>query len=513
MKVKQRVMLIILDGLGAAPKAPGNAVVLADPKNLSTFWNVSLHTYLLASGEAVGLPKNVKGNSEVGHLNIGAGSVVKQNLARIDSAIEKGLLEKNNTLKECFEHAMKFGSKIHVVGLLSDGGVHSTIEHFKQVIGYFAKQNFPNDLLIHAFTDGRDTPTNVALNYFTDMEKYCTEVGLGKIATFVGRYYGMDRNQKWDRTEKAYRLLTENIGEKFSSCKEAIENYYSKGLTDEFLEPAVLNGGKIESNDVVIFMNFRADRVLQITESFVSQNFNAFSRNKLANLFVTSMVEYRKDLLPKVIFPRQFVNYPLGKILETMNLKQLRVAESEKFPHVTYFFNGGTPQQFNGEDRIVIPSPRVPTYDLKPEMSAFELTSAIVQRIPLKIYDFILVNFANTDMVGHTGNLDAGIKSVKVVDECVKILVKEFTLSGGVVIITSDHGNVEEMVNLTNGNIDTEHSLNPVPLIISGIQATGIQTRRNLPYGALKDIAPTILEIMGLGKPSEMTGDSLLKIC
>ncbi len=507
MNAKQKVMLIILDGLGAAPKSKGNAVTIADPKHLSTFWNISPHTYLLTSGESVGLPKNVKGNSEVGHLNIGAGRTVSQNLPRINSAIEKGLIYKNNTLRDAFVHATKFGSNIHLVGLLSDGSVHSHINHFKAVIDYFSKSNFQNEIFIHAFTDGRDTPTNVALTYLTEMDRYCLENGTGKIGTLVGRYYAMDRNMKWDRTQRTYELLTQNAGDQFSTYQEAIQSYYSRGLTDEFLEPAVINPSKIKANDVVLLMNFRPDRMIQLAEAFLTTPFKPFSTQPIPNLFVASMVEYRKNFPEKVIFPKQYINLPLGKIIESVGMNQLRVAETEKFPHVTYFFNGGIPIVYEREDRILIQSPKVATYDMKPEMSAFEITESIMQRIPSNIYDFILVNFANTDMVGHTGNLEAGIKSVKVVDECVRTLTREFTLHGGAVLITADHGNVEEMVNLTNDQIDTEHSLNPVPLIITGTKVT----RRNLPYGSLRDIAPTILDIMGITKPAEMTGTSLIR--
>ncbi len=507
MRTKQKVLLIILDGLGAAPKASGNAVVMADPKNLSTFWNIFPHTYLLASGESVGLPKNIKGNSEVGHLNLGAGRTVSQNLPRINTAIEKGLIYKNDTLKEAYAHAMKFGGRVHLVGLIGDGSVHSHSDHFKAIIDFFSKLNFPNELFIHAFTDGRDTPTNVALNYLTDIDKYCFERGLGKIGTFIGRYYAMDRNKKWDRTQRAYYLLTQNFGEKYSTYQRAIESYYARGLTDEFLEPTVLCESKILPNDTVILVNFRPDRMIQLTETLISDNFNEFNREKISNLFVASMVEYGKNFPPKVIFPKQYINLTLGKIIESSGLKQLRISETEKFPHITYFFNGGISTPYEKEDRIIIPSPRVATYDIKPEMSALDITTALVQRISTQIYDFILVNFANADMVGHTGNLEAGIKAVQVIDQCVHTLVREFTSYGGAVIITADHGNAEEMINLTTNKIDTEHSLNPVPFILAGTPIT----TRSLPYGSLKDVAPTILELMGIPKPSDMTGNSLIR--
>lgn len=508
MRLKQSVLLIILDGLGTAPKNAGNAVVLADPKNLSSFWSIFPKTYLLASGESVGLPKNVKGNSEVGHLNIGAGRTVSQNLPRINNAIAKGMLLKNNTLREAYIHAQKFGSNIHLIGLLSDGSVHSHIDHFKAIIDYLSKTNFPNNVYIHAITDGRDSPPNKSLEYITEIDRYCLEHGVGTIGTIIGRYYAMDRNKKWDRTQRAYYLFEQNFGEKFPSYTTAIEAQYGRGLTDEFIEPIVVNESRIQANDVVLFLNYRPDRSIQITETFLDPNFSGFNRKQIPNLFVASMVEYKKNFPQKVIFPKQYMNLTLGKIIEAAGGRQLRIAETEKFPHVTYFFNGGVSVVYKNEDRILIPSPRVATYDLKPEMSALEITTTLQRRISAQIYDFILLNFANMDMVGHTGNLEAGIKAVQVIDNCVHELVRSFTSYGGAVIITSDHGNVEEMINLDTNQIDTEHSLNPVPFILAGTQVQ----QKTLPYGSLKDIAPTILEIMGIPKPSEMTGNSLIRL-
>lgn len=508
MSNKQKVLLIIMDGLGAAPKNNGNAVVLAEPTSLISYWSSAPHTYLIASGEAVGLPKNVKGNSEVGHLNIGSGRTVYQSLPRINNAIERGQLEQNNTLREAFAHAYKYGSNIHLVGLLSDGGVHSHINHFKAVIDYFSKLNFPNNLFIHAFTDGRDTSPNSALSYLTEIDKYCLDRGIGTISTVLGRYYGMDRNNKWERTELAYNLLVKGVGTEFPTYHNAIEHNYSQNITDEFIEPAIINKGKIQDNDAVILMNYRADRMLQLTDALIADDFSAFHREKIKNLFLAGIVEYRKKFPQKVLFPKQYINLTLGSVIDSSGKSQLRIAETEKFPHVTYFFNGGTSVIYNNEDRIIIPSPMVATYDQRPEMSALEITTILLDRIGRGMYDFIVVNFANTDMVGHTGNLEAGIKAVKVVDYCVKQLVQEFTSRGGAVIITSDHGNVEEMINLDTKGIDTEHSLNPVPLII----IDGKTPAKTLPYGSLKDIAPTILQLMGIPKPADMTGESLLRV-
>jgi 2,3-bisphosphoglycerate-independent phosphoglycerate mutase len=507
MNAKQKVLLIILDGVGAAPKGPGNAVVLAQPEYLAKLWSTSPRTYLLASGKAVGLPPNVKGNSEVGHLNLGAGTPVLQNLPRINRAIESGLIYKNNTLKNAFAHAQKYNSNIHLIGLVSDGSVHSHINHFKALVDYFARLNFQNELYIHAITDGRDTAPNASLKYLVELDKFCLERGLGKIATIIGRYFAMDRNKKWDRTQRAYYLFEKNMGEKFPTYHMAINSSYEKGITDEFIEPAVINPAKVEPNDVVIMVNFRPDRALQLTEAFISPTFTGFIRQPISNLYVATMTEYRKDLLVDVIFPKQYIDLPLGKIIDSVGLRQLRIAETEKFPHVTYFFNGGQPLPYSKEDRIVVPSPRVPTYDLKPEMSALEMTELLKKRIQGMPYDFILLNFANADMVGHTGDIQAAIKAVKTIDYCTKELVNLFTSLGGAVIVTADHGNAEEMLNEDN-TINTEHSINPVPFILAGTDVTP----RVLPYGALCDVAPTILQLMGIQQPAEMTGKSLIKV-
>lgn len=506
MNIKQKVMLIVLDGVGAAPKSEGNAIVLANPTNLSRLWSSSPRTYLLASGKSVGLPANVVGNSEVGHLNLGAGTTVLQNLPRINKAIEDGLIYKNNTLHNAHAHAEKYRSNVHLIGLVGGGKVHSSLDHFKALVDYFARVNFSNQLYIHAITDGRDSAPNSALNSLIDIDKFCLQRGMGKIATLIGRYYAMDRNKKWDRTQRAYYLLEGNKGERFPTYQKALESYYQKNITDEFLEPTVINPATIQPNDVVIMVNFRPDRTLQLTEALISTKFEGFLRDPIPNLHVASMTEYRKGFPSNVIFPKQYLNMPFGKIIDTMGLRQLRIAETEKFPHITYFFNGGFPTRYSKEDRTVVPSPKIPTYDEKPEMSALEVTKILQSRIKTNVYDFILVNFANADMVGHTGNLQAGIKAIQTIDHCVSQLVTSFTNLGGAVIITSDHGNAEEMVTPENGEMNTEHSINPVPFILVGTDMTA----RVLPYGSLKDVAPTMLEIMGLQKPIEMNGKSLI---
>jgi 2,3-bisphosphoglycerate-independent phosphoglycerate mutase len=393
------------------------------------------------------------------------------------------------------------------MGLTSDGGAHSHINHFLATIEFFAKNNLIEELFIHAFTDGRDSPPDSAKLFLDQIQSHINTFGIGKIATLCGRSIAMDRNSQWDRTKKIYDLLTQNIGITASNYESALLTSYTSGLTDEFIQPTVLvPNSNIRSNDVVIFLNFRPDRALQLTQSLIDTSFNHFPRVNISPVFFASMVEYRKDYPQKILFPKQYINVPLGSIIASQGLSQLRIAESEKFPHVTYFFNGGKSVRFSKEDRIEIPSPAVPTYDLKPEMSALQLTDALINRIKSDIYDLIVVNFANPDMVGHTGSVEATIKAVSVVDYCTKELVNNFTAKGGAVLITADHGNAEEVINLDTGEIDTEHSLNPVPLMIVGTNLQPIK----LQYGALKDITPTILDIMGIPKPAEMTGISLL---
>ena len=509
MTKKRKVMLIILDGVGTAPASEGNAVVRANPSHLASLWSTSPHTYLLASGAAVGLPSGTKGNSEVGHMNIGAGRVVIQTLPRINQSIKNRHFLNNITLKDALSHARNYKSTIHLLSLVSDGGVHSHINHLLATLEFFSKNNFEGNVLIHAFTDGRDSSVNASTGFLNRVQEHINMYGVGQIATICGRAWAMDRNRQWERTKKAYDLLTSNLGEICGSYQQCLTNSYANGITDEFINPTVLlKDSEIKQDDVVLFLNFRPDRALQLTQALIEKDFDKFPRKNIEPIFFASMVEYRKDFPEEVIFPRQYINLPLGNILSTRGLRQLRIAESEKFPHVTYFFNGGTNVKYDGEDRIEVPSPSVPTYDLKPEMSAEKLTNILLERIRTDIYDFILVNFANPDMVAHSGNIDATIKAVSTVDTCTNRLVKEFVARGGVVIITADHGNAEELINLDTNEMDTEHSYNPVPFIIVGLNNQNL----NLQYGALKDIAPTILKIMGIPVPSEMNGQSLLSL-
>lgn len=507
MNIKKKVMLIIMDGVGVAPASRGNAVVLANAQNLSKLWSSSPHTYLIASGEAVGLPNGVKGNSEVGHMNIGAGRVVIQTLPRIDQSIQKGLFFTNTVLHEALHHAVNSNSRIHLLSLVSEGGVHSHTNHLLSTIDFFSRNNYQGDLFIHAFTDGRDSPVNDAKRNLDLISEKILKTGIGKISTLCGRSWAMDRNHKWDRTKKAYDLLTQNIGKECNTYQNCLISSYQNNISDEFIDPTVLiKGSEIRNGDAVLFLNFRPDRALQLTRSILEPEFNKFPTVNLQNIFFASMVEYRKGFPSKILFPKQYIDLPLGNIFSSANLRQLRISESEKFPHVTYFFNGGTNLKYIGEDRILIQSPHVPTYDLQPQMSALKLTEVLTSRIRENIYDFIVVNFANPDMVAHSGNIQATIKAVSTVDYCVNKLVKEFTAKGGVTVITSDHGNAEELINLDTNEMDTEHSYNPVPIMITGLKTSNTK----LKYGSLKDVAPTILSIMGMSIPAEMNGKPLL---
>ena len=381
------------------------------------------------------------------------------------------------------------------------------INHFIAVLKYFSQSNFKNKLYFHVFTDGRDTPTEKSKEFLDKLQTHINKYGTGQIATVCGRKYGMDRNRSWDRTQLAYNLITKGVGDRYTNYTEAIDTNYKQDITDEFIRPSVIVNTEVKPGDSIIHMNFRADRALQLTQAFIDKDFNNFARELIPNIFFSSMVEYRKDYPPDVIVPKQYISLPLGRIISSHGFKQLRIAESEKFPHVTYFFNGGASIRYESEDRIEIPSPNVPLYDATPEMSAAKLTDVLTSRINSDMYDFLLVNFANPDMVAHTGNLDASIQAIKAVDRYVEDLVRVFTSKGGVVIITADHGNAEELLNLDTGAMDTEHSLNPVPFILIGSRLPA----QILPYGSLRDVAPTILQIMGITQPLEMTGKSLIR--
>lgn len=535
------IVLIILDGWGIAPPSKGNAVSQAKTPNLNRLWHAYPHTQLEASGEVVGLPRGEPGNSETGHLNLGAGTIVFQSLPRINMAIADGSFFTNKTLWAASEHVKKNNSSLHLLGLIGSGGVHSNIEHLFALL-YWAKEQGLRKIFLHLFTDGRDSPPTSSLKYLSLVEEKIKFYGVGKIASLMGRFYAMDRDYRWERIQKAYEALTEGKGILTSSYQKAIEQSYQKGQTDEFIEPIIIQeNGKpralISDNDAVIFFNFRIDRPRELTKAFVLPDFEnlvikkaafdpyaerygkrqyeeigkltTFKRNKVCkNLLFVTMTEYEPGLPVMTIFPPDQVELPLARILSEKGWRQLHIAETEKERHVTYYFDGKRERPFPGEDWVVIPSPRVKTYDLKPEMSAYQVTEEVIKRIKLNVYDFILINFANPDMVGHTGVLKAGIKACEVVDECMGRVVETVIALGGICLVTADHGNVEEMINLNTGEVDTQHSIHPVPFIIVSKQFQS--SPMALSQGILADVAPTILKIARLPQPSRMTGKSLI---
>lgn len=508
------VVLVIMDGVGVAPPGPGNAVKLAKTPNLDSYWPNYAHGYLHASGGAVGLPHGTKGNSEVGHMNIGAGRVVFQELPRINTSITNMSFYDNQSLKKAADHVKQNGGKLHIMGLTSTGNVHSSLEHAFALIKLCENEELPEDkVFFHAFTDGRDSSPTSSKVYLEQIEGELKRRGVGRIASVMGRYYAMDRDTRWERTEKAYDALVMGKGNLLKDWRDGIDRSYAEKRTDEFIEPIVITEDgtnpitKIASGDAVIFFNYRADRAKQITRAFIQDDFEYFERGpKLQNLVYVGMTLYDKNFKMLAAFPPENVQMTMGRLMSDNGYRQLRIAESEKFPHVTYFFNGGILEQFPGEDRIEIPSPKVATYDKMPEMSAYKVTETLTERIMMDIYDFILVNLANGDMVGHTGVIDAGVKAVEVVDECLGKIVNAALLKGGEVFVTADHGNCEQMINLQTGEVDTEHTTNPVPFL----HITNNPNPRELSFGILSDIVPTMLSRMGVQKPSIMTGRNLL---
>lgn len=448
------------------------------------------------------------GNSEVGHTNIGAGRIVYQELTRITKSIEDGDFFTIPELVGAIDNCKKNHSKLHIMGLLSDGGVHSHIRHLYAILELAKRKDF-EDVYVHCFLDGRDTPPASAETYIADLEKKMEEKGVGKIASITGRFYAMDRDKRWERVQKAYDALVNGIGEKETSATVAIEKSYQKEVFDEFVLPTLIcNNGepiaRVSENDSVVFFNFRPDRAREITRSLVDKNFDGFERKYFPLYYVcfTNYDETIKDV--HIAFKKDEIKNTFGEILAKNGMTQLRIAETEKYAHVTFFFNGGEEKQYPGEDRILIPSPKVETYDLQPEMSAYEVTDNVVNAINSKKYDSIILNYANPDMVGHTGNLEAAIKALEVVDECVGRVVEAVENNNGVLLITADHGNLEQMIDYTTGEPHTAHTTNVVPLILVGKDA-------KLKEGRLADLIPTMLDIMGIEKPEEMTGESLIE--
>ena len=507
---KKPVMLMILDGFGIAEKSEGNAVALAKKPNFDRLVKEYPNTQLQASGMAVGLPEGQMGNSEVGHLNIGAGRIVYQELTRITKAIEDGDFFENEALMKAMKNAKENNASLHLMGLLSDGGVHSHIDHLKGLLE-FAKKEGLQKVYVHAFMDGRDVPPSSGKEFIIKAEEMMKEVGVGQIATVSGRYYAMDRDNRWERVQLAYNAIVLGEGEKASSAVEAIENSYHDEKTDEFVLPCVIEEdghptATIKNGDSVVFFNFRPDRARELTRAINDKEFAGFKRETLNLTFVT-MTQYDKTLEGvNIAFKPQTLVNTLGEYVSSKGLEQLRIAETEKYAHVTFFFNGGVEKENPGEERKVIPSPKVATYDLKPEMSAYEVTDELLNRLDQDKYDMIILNFANPDMVGHTGVVQAAVKAIEAVDECLGKIVDKVLEKDGTVFITADHGNAETEIDFSTGNPFTAHTTNPVPFVWVSNNING----RTLKSGKLADIAPTMLNVMNLEVPEEMTGECLI---
>lgn len=509
---KRPVALIIMDGFGLNENIEGNAIKAAYKPNLDKLFSENPFARIRASGFDVGLPDGQMGNSEVGHTNIGAGRIVYQELTRITKSIADGDFFENKAFLEAIENCKGHNSKLHLYGLLSDGGVHSHITHLYALVELAKRKNL-KEVYIHCFYDGRDTPPDSGLEFTKQLEKRLSEIGTGRIASLMGRYYAMDRDNRWERVKLAYDAMV--MGKGVYECTDAVkavEESYARGEYDEFIKPVVImRDGKptatIDSNDSIIFFNFRPDRAREITRTLVDGGFAGFERAKgFFPLHYVCLTQYDKTI-PNVhiAFLPQNLNNTFGEYISRKGLKQLRIAETEKYAHVTFFFNGGVETVYDGEDRALIPSPKVDTYDLQPEMSAFKVAEEAEARVRSGKYDVIILNFANSDMVGHTGIFDAARAAIEAVDKCIGRVVNAVLEMGGVALITSDHGNAEQMIDSENGGPFTAHSLNPVPLIIAGIEGISLKSE-----GRLADLAPTMLDILGMKKPEEMTGESLL---
>ena len=506
--MKKPVMLMILDGWGYNTDTKSNAVYSAKTPNLDKLISEYPNTLIKCSGLDVGLPRGFMGNSEVGHLNIGAGRIVYQELTRIDKSIEDGIFFENQEILKAFNKAKENNSKLHLMGLLSDGGVHSHINHLEAFIKLAKKLNF-KDLIVHPFFDGRDTAPKIGHVFLKKLLGFFKENGVGSIGSMSGRYYAMDRDKRWERVQRAYDALV--LGTPVSNMDpvEYILDNHNRGIGDEFIEPASFNKNAVMSdNDVVIFFNFRADRAREITMALTSKDFTGFKRTKFPKLsYYVCMTEYDEKINLPIAFPKQNLSNLFGEIISNNGLKQLRIAETEKYAHVTFFFNGSKETAFQGEDRVLIDSPKeVATYDLKPQMSAFQVTERLIKEIDRDYYDFIVVNYANCDMVGHTGVFNAAVKAVETVDECVGIVVKKILEKGGAVFLTADHGNAEKMEE--RGSPHTAHTTGDVRIVL--ISPGAATSNMKLRQGRLADIMPTILDYMGLKIPKEVTGTDII---
>ncbi|WP_042142748.1 2,3-bisphosphoglycerate-independent phosphoglycerate mutase [Paucisalibacillus sp. EB02] len=511
MSSQNLAALIILDGFAIRDEVAGNAVKQANKPNFDRFWNTFPHNQLMASGEAVGLPEGQMGNSEVGHLNIGAGRIVYQSLTRVNLSIREGDFFEKKAFLKSMNSAKEKNKALHIFGLLSDGGVHSHIEHLYALLK-LAKDQGLDKVYVHAFLDGRDVGPQTAKGYIEATESKMKELGVGEIATVSGRYYSMDRDKRWDRVQKSYNAMVYGEGPTYKNALEVVEDSYQNGIFDEFVIPSVIveaNGeavGKVEDGDSIIFYNFRPDRAIQISRTFANEDFRDFDRgsNVPKNLDFVMLTQFSESVDGFVAYEPANLDNTIGEVLSQNNMKQLRIAETEKYPHVTFFMSGGREQEFPGEKRILIDSPKVATYDLKPEMSAYEVTDALLAELDKGEINAVILNFANPDMVGHSGMLEPTIKAIEVVDECLGKVVDKITELGGHAIITADHGNSDEVITL-EGQPMTAHTTNPVPVIVT---KGGVELRDG---GILADLAPTLLDLLSIEKPEEMTGTSLIK--
>ncbi|MBI4049673.1 MAG: 2,3-bisphosphoglycerate-independent phosphoglycerate mutase [Candidatus Doudnabacteria bacterium] len=519
----KKLVLIVLDGFGVATASHGNAVTLAAPQTINYLIDNFPSTTLQASGPAVGLPWGEMGNSEVGHLNLGAGRIVGQDLSRITLAIEDRSFFKNEAFLAAIEHVKKHNSSLHFMGLVSPGGVHSYDEHLYALLGLVAEHKL-NRVFIHMFTDGRDTPPQIALDTLEKLMRKTSQLNLGRVATVTGRFYAMDRAEHWNLTEATYKAMVFGEGKKAGSAQQAIQDSYDQHIFDEMIPPTVIiqDNGKpalISDNDAIINFNFRPDRALQISRAFTESGFNKFSAKPLKNLLFVTMTEYSRDLSLKVAFPPQEITNSFAEVISKQGLRQFHIAESEKYAHVSVFFNGGLVHPFPGEERQIVTSPisNYQNYQDVPEMSAGQVTDGLISQLKSN-YSFYLVNFANPDMVGHTGSIAASILAIKTIDDCLKKISEACMAAGICLIVTADHGNIEEMLDIRSGGIDKEHSTNPVPFILIAPEFKRKHPKEGgvvslagiVPVGVLSDVSPTMLELIGINKPPEMTGVSLL---
>lgn len=506
---KRPVALIILDGFGYSPKTAGNAIAQADTPFLDQYYSRYQHTLIEGSGERVGLPCGQFGNSEVGHMNMGAGRIVQMDITRIDDAIATGTFFENPTLCAAIDAGKS--SALHLFGLISDGGVHSIDTHLVALL-QLAKQRGVENVYVHAFTDGRDTAPTSGKRYVGELLDQMKAIGVGRIASIIGRYYAMDRDNRWERIKLAYDLLTEGKGQAFGDPLAALQAAYDNGKTDEFIEPIVITKddgsplATVKPNDSVIFFNFRADRARQLTRAFTGLNFDGFERELLQPLHYATFTQYDRSFSTPIVFPPNSLEFILADVFAAAGVNNLRIAETEKYAHVTYFFNGGVEAPFPHENRALVPSPKVATYDLQPEMSAYTVTDKICHALEEGEMDAYIINFANADMVGHTGNLPAAIQAVEHLDKCLGWVIGAIERVGGVALITADHGNCEQMIDPETGGPHTAHTENPVPFILCDKTFKGVLRDG----GALEDVAPTILDLLGVAQPAAMTGQSLM---